>query len=121
LIGGASVDVPAAGNGNMLNIGGMIIANLSTLAAPSSFAGCGTGAAVDAHANNRSGTLTIGTGTVTSCAMTLAGSGYASWSHCRVTPHSTLAAFAYSYTTTVITITGTALASAVVDYECDGY
>ena len=63
----------------------------------------------------------MGTGAVTSCAMTLAGTGYSTWNHCRVTPHATLAAFGYSYSLTAITFTGTSLTSAVVDYDCDGY
>jgi hypothetical protein len=52
--------------------------------------------------------------------MTFGAPGFSSWNHCRVTPHVTLAAFAYSYTLTTLTITGTSITSAVVDYSCDG-
>jgi len=118
---GVSVDALTAATTKEINIGNILYYNANNVSAPNTFAGCGTGAAVDAHANNRSGTLTMGTGAVTSCAMTLAGTGYSTWNHCRVTPHATLAAFGYSYSLTAITFTGTSLTSAVVDYDCDGY
>jgi hypothetical protein len=113
------VDTPLAGSNNMLNIGGLLFANINSLAAPAVSA-CGTTPAIDANANNRSGTITVGTATPASCTMTFAGTGYASWNHCRVMPHATLVAFAYAYTKTTLTLTGTALSGAI-DYDCDGY
>ena len=121
LIGTSSnTDTPAAGSSNIINIGGLWYGNTGSLAAPSTFT-CGTTPSVDAHANNRSGTITAGSGTVTSCAMTFAGTGYTTWNHCRVFPQSAIASFAYSYTLTGITITGTSLTSFKFDYDCDGY
>jgi len=117
----ASVDTPTAASNYELDIANLVYHNLATTAAPSSFSGCGTGASVDAHANNISGTLTMGTGTVTSCVLTLAGSGFTTWDHVRVVPHGTYAGFAYSYSLTGITITGTSLAGDVFEYETDGY
>jgi hypothetical protein len=121
LIGTSSaIDANSASASNELNIAGLIFGNTNSIAAPSTFT-CGTSPSVDTHANNRSGTLTAGTGTVTSCAMTLAGTGFAVWDHCIVAPHGTYAGFAYSYTLTAITITGTSLAGDVFNWECDGY
>jgi hypothetical protein len=98
-----------------------------TFAVPIAFSGaapvvsaCGTSPSIDAHATNSSGTVTVGTVTATSCTITFATSGFVTWNHCNVTAQSTLAAFAYSYTKTVITVTGTTLVSAILDYRCDG-
>jgi hypothetical protein len=115
-----AVDTNAAATSNEVNIAGLLFLNTNSLAAPAVSA-CGTSPTIDSKANNRSGTVTVGTGVVASCTITLAGTGYASWNHCRITPHSTLAAFAYSYTLTVLTVTATSLTSAVLDYDCDGY
>jgi hypothetical protein len=81
---------------------------------------CGTSPSIDSHATNFSGTVTAGSGTVTSCTVTFAASGFATWVHCRVSPESTIAAFGYSYTKTVLTVTATSLTSDVFDYACDG-
>lgn len=81
---------------------------------------CGTSPSIDGHATNNSGTVTVGTGAAASCTVTFANSGYATWNHCRVTPQSTLAAFGYTYTKTVLTVTGTTLTGASFDYNCDG-
>lgn len=121
LIGTSSTtDTPAAGSSNEINIGGLLFYNTVSLAAPV-VTSCGTSPTIDAHANNRSGTVTVGTGTATSCTITFAGGGYTTWNHCRVTSQTTEAALAYSYTTTVLTITGTSLVSDLLDYDCDGY
>ena len=120
LIGtGPVTDVFQGNVSNMLNIGGIIYQNLTTTASPT-VAG-GTSPSIDSYANNKSGQVTFGTGTVTSGTITFAGGGYAFWNHCRVTPHSTVASFAYSYTKAVITVTGASITSLMVDYDCDGY
>jgi hypothetical protein len=80
----------------------------------------GSSPTIDSNATDTSGTATAGSGTVTSFTITF-NVGYVVWNHCRVTPHSTIVAFAYSYTKTVITITGTSLTSDVFDYDCDGH
>jgi hypothetical protein len=80
----------------------------------------GTSPSIDAKANAAHGTVTFGTGTVTSGTITFA-AAYSTLNHCRVIPHSTLASFGYSYTLSAITVTATSLTSAVVDYECDGF
>jgi hypothetical protein len=121
LIGTSSaVDTLTSSTSNEINVGGLLFYNNASTAAPAVSA-CGTSPAIDAHANNRSGTVTTGSGVNTSCTVTLAGSGYTTWNHCRVTPHQSDAGFAYSYTTTVITVTATSLTSEVFDYDCDGY
>lgn len=110
----------SATNSGQIDIGDLLFWNKGSTAAPA-LSACGTGSpTVDAHGNNRSGTITMGGGALASCTMTFAGSGYATWNHCRVTPHATLAAFAYSYTLTTMTITATSETAAVVDYDCDG-
>lgn len=80
---------------------------------------CGTGPSIDAHATDFSGTVTVGTVAAASCTITF-NATFATWNHCRVTAQSTLAAFAYSYTLSAITVTGTSLVSAKIDYQCDG-
>lgn len=116
----SSTDTVASGDSDKIIIGDMLYLNHNSTAAPA-VTSCGTSPTIDSHANNHSGTVTVGSGTATSCTVTLAGTGYSTWNHCRVTPHSTLAAFAYSYTTTVLTVTGTSLTSALFDYACEGY
>lgn len=115
-----NADLPAVGSNNYVNFGGLLFYNNNSTAAPAVTA-CGSSPSIDSHANNRSGTITVGSGVVASCTVTFAGTGYSTWNHCRVTPHTTIAAFAYSYTKTVLTLTATSLTSDAVDYDCDGY
>jgi hypothetical protein len=120
LIGTSSaVTTVAASSSNEINIGGLLFYNNASVAAPA-VTSCGGSPSIDAHANNKSGTVTVGTTTGT-CTVTFAGTGYSTWAHCRVTSQSTLAAFAYSYTTTVLTVTATTLGGDKFDYDCDGY
>ena len=114
-----SVDTIAGGTSNEINIDGLLYYNATSIAAPT-VSSCGTSPAIDANANDRSGTVTVGTVAAASCTITFA-SAYASWNHCRVTSHSTIATFAYSYTLSAITLTGTSLVGDLVDYDCDGY
>lgn len=79
---------------------------------------CGTSPSIDANATDTVGTVTVGSSTA-SCTITFA-VAYATFNHCRVTSQQNLAAFAYSYTKTAITVTATALGGDVVDYNCDG-
>jgi hypothetical protein len=119
-----TVDVPAANTSNMLNIGNLIFGNLSNATGHPAISACGTGPTVDGKSNNKSGTVTVGTGTPASCTITFAGTGYASWNHCRVTSQkgqTAVANFGYSYTLTAITVTATSLLTDVIDYDCDGY
>ena len=122
LIGFSSaVDTPSSSSSNEINIGGIIFGNTNSTAAPA-VSSCGTSPTIDSHANNKSGTVTVGSGVIATCTVTFAGTGYSTWNHCRVTPQTaSLAAFAYSYTLTVLTVTGTSLTSSVFDYDCDGY
>lgn len=120
IIIGVNSACKAAANSNMINIGGLIYYNVNSAAAPA-VTSCGTSPSIDANANNKSGTVTIGTGSPASCTVTFAGTGYSSWNHCRVTAQTGgLVNFGYGYTLTVLTITSTAL-SGKVDYDCDGY
>lgn len=82
--------------------------------------GCGTSPAIDSHATNNSGTVTVGTVAAASCTVTFANSGFTTWNHCNVTPQTALATFGYSYTKTVLTVTATSLLNEVFDYRCDG-
>lgn len=117
---GNSLTKASAASSNQINVGDLFFLNNASLATPA-LSACGTGSpTVDTHGNNRSGTITMGGGALASCTMTFAGSGYAVWNHCRVSPHATLATFAYSYTLTTMTITATSETAAVVDYSCDG-
>lgn len=116
----ATVDTATATSSNEVNIEGLLFYNNNSLAAPAVTA-CGTSPAIDAHANNRSGMVTVGTGAAASCTITFAGTGYSTWNHCRITGQTTTAAFAYSYTKTVITVTATSLLGELIDYDCDGY
>jgi hypothetical protein len=121
IIIGQGISTVAATSSNEINVGGILFYNNGSTAAPAVTA-CGTSPSIDTHANNKSGTVTAGSGTATSCKITFAGSGYSTWNHCRVTPETaSVAAFAYSYTKTVLTLTGTSLTSDVFDYDCDGY
>jgi hypothetical protein len=79
---------------------------------------CGTSPSIDANATNLSGTVTVGS-TATSCTATFA-TAFTTYNHCRVTSQSTLAAFAYTYSKTAITVTATVLGTDVFDYQCDG-
>ena len=123
LIGaGKPVDTIDGTTSNEINIAGLLFYNKATNEAPGFGAGdCGNSPSVDAHANNRSGTITAGAGARGSCTMTFAGSGYANWNHCRVTSQSAMPTLAYSYTLKAITIRGTSVSSDKFDYDCDGY
>lgn len=80
---------------------------------------CGTSPTIDSRATDASGTVTVGTVAAASCTITF-NIAYVTWNHCNVTAQSTLAAFAYSYTKAAITVTGTSLVGALIDYRCDG-
>jgi hypothetical protein len=81
-------------------------------------ASCGTSPTVDSNATDSAGTANIGTGTVTSCTISFK-IAYGTYNHCVVSPQSALGSFGYSYTTSAITLTGSAL-SGKVDYRCEG-
>lgn len=79
---------------------------------------CGTSPSIDAHATDTSGTVTAGAA-ATSCTVTF-NKAFATWSHCRVTPQTTLTGLTYSYTLSAITVAATGLGGDLVDYQCDG-
>lgn len=106
-------------NDNTISIGNIAYWNNKSTAAPA-VSSCGTSPSIDAKANNKSGTVTVGTVAAATCTVTFAGTGYAAWNHCRVTSQSTIASFAYTYTLTTITVTGTSLVGDLFDYDCDG-
>lgn len=121
LIGTSSaVTTPAAASANEINIGGLLIFNNASTAVPV-ISACGTSPAVDSKANAASGMVTAGSGVLGSCTITFA-SAYTTWNHCQVTSQAgNIAGFAYSYTLSAITITGTSITSDVFDYKCDGF
>ena len=79
---------------------------------------CGTSDALDGFATDAAGTLTTGTGTVSSCVITF-NKAYVNFDHVRVTAHSSSTSFSYTYSKSAITITTTA-ASAVFEYTSEG-
>lgn len=120
LIGTSSATtVVSAGDSSKLNIGNLIFNDLAGTSAPT-ISPCGTSPTVDTHANNYSGTVTVGSVSATSCTITFA-HAYTTWNHCRVTAQTTLAGLAYSYTTAAITVSATGLTGDLIDYQCDGY
>lgn len=121
LIGNSSaVDALTSSTNNEINIGNLLYYNTTTTSAPA-VSSCGTSPSIDSRANNRSGTVTVGTIAAASCTITFAGSGYSTWDHCRVTSQGIITSFAYAYSLTAITVTGTSLVGDKVDYDCDGY
>ena len=117
---GYGLDVLSSSTSNEVNLGGLLFLNANSTAT-TNINTCGTSATIDSHANNKSGTVTAGTGTFSSCVINFAGSGYSTWNHCRVTPHGTYSGWGYSYNLTTLTATATAAANIVFDYDCDGY
>lgn len=115
---GYNLDTLTSSTSNEINIGGLLFYNNTSTAAPS-VTSCGTSPSIDSHANDKSGTVTAGSGTVTSCTIAFA-SAYVTWDHCRVTSQSAESSFAYSYTKSAITVTATSLTSDLIDYDCDG-
>lgn len=79
---------------------------------------CGTSPSIQANSTDADGQVTVGT-TASSCTVTF-GASYATFVHCVVNSESTLAAFAYSYTLSAITVTATTLGSDKFDYSCRG-
>jgi hypothetical protein len=116
---GYNTDIASVGMSNEINIGNFYFGT-SVSAAQPVVSACGTTPTIDAKANNKSGTVTVGTGAAASCTITFAGGGFSTWNHCRVTSQVSAAAFAYSYTVTAITVTATSLLTDKIDYDCDG-
>ena len=115
-----AVTTPASSSSNFIDIGQLLFFNKNSTAAPT-VSSCGTSPAIDTKANMASGTVTVGSGTVSSCTITFA-SALNTWNHCRVTSQAgKIAGLAYTYTTTAITVTATSLTSDVFDYQCDGF
>jgi hypothetical protein len=79
---------------------------------------CGSGAAIDANANDEAGTVTVGS-VATSCTVTFA-KAYTTFNHCKVTSQSSISGLAYAYTKTAITVTASVLGGDAFDYVCDG-
>lgn len=117
LIGNSLAGTTAASS-NQVDIADLLRLNSTSTAVPV-ISACGTSPSVDAKANNYSGTVTVGTVAAASCTITFA-SAYASFVHCRVSSQSSIATFAYSYTTAAITVTATSLVADKIDYQCDG-
>lgn len=115
---GYNQQTAAVGTSNEINVGGIFFGNNNSTGAPA-VSSCGTSPSIDAHANNVTGQVTAGTGSPTSCTVTFAGTGYGTWNHCQVTAETSQSTFGYSYTTTVLTITGAAL-TGKIDYDCQG-
>ena len=77
---------------------------------------CGT-TAVTITGNDFGGTVTVGSSASTSCIITFA-TAYATTPGCAVTSQSQLASFAYTVSTTAITVTQTSTASNLINYVC---
>jgi hypothetical protein len=80
---------------------------------------CGGSPALSSGATDNLGQITVGTATTT-CTLTFA-QPFATSVRCTVTSGSTLAAFAYVYSLSAITISATVLGGDLVDYSCAGY
>ena len=106
-------------------IGGVIFANGGsggrTQPTPSA---CGTSPSADARANSKSGTITPGTGSPTSCTVTFGVGAYRQWAHCVVTPETAVSGFSYAKSgigasNFVLTVTAGA-GLGPFDYVCEG-
>lgn len=86
----------------------------ATGAAPA-LSSCGTTPAIEG--SDLSGTVTMGTGSPTSCTITF-NAAYASAPRCSVTWRTNIASMQYTVSTTAITLTQTATSSNLVDYIC---
>jgi hypothetical protein len=73
---------------------------------------------VDANSSPTGGTVTIGGSSPASCTITFA-VAFVNWNHC-VLSFENGTAKPYSYTKSVITITGSPTSAGLVDYKCDG-
>src|SRR5262249_25957010 len=95
------------------------LSNVGHIAFPSTAPGlsaCGTSPTISG--SDVAGTITMGTGTPTSCTLTFA-NAYSAAPHCVVTWRATpLATQSYAITTTTLVLTQTATSSNVVDYIC---
>lgn len=82
---------------------------------------CGT-ATIDANATNTAGQVAI-TAATASCTITFATPTFTTYAHCSVVDEfaGSTAAFAYTVTTTAISVTATALNGNTLDYVCHGY
>lgn len=122
---GHDLSATTSSDSNTLNLGGLVKGDLTNVhvnyggAAPV-LSACGTSPTIDANATDTSGTVTVGTVAASSCTVTF-NKAFTSYVHCRVAAQTaSLAAVAYSYSITAITITGTSLIGALFDYSCDG-
>lgn len=117
--GAGGADVVTASDSNKIVIGNLLFWSDVSVAAPAVTA-CGT-STIDTNANNATGQVNITAGAPSSCTITFAGATpYTTWNHCTVTQETANVTFAYSYSTSAITLTGTALAGKY-DYSCQGY
>jgi hypothetical protein len=98
---------------------GIGIKGISFIAANPTVSSCGTSPSVDANSSNYAGKVTAGSVAASSCTVTFA-TAFSTYNHCRITSQSTIASFAYTYTLSAITVTGTSLVGDVFDYACDG-
>jgi hypothetical protein len=122
LIGTSStVDTPATGTSNYLNIGGLLIGDVSKGhtafgGAAGTLSACGTSPTLGASSTDHVGTVTAGSG-ATSCTLTWA-STWSSAPSCNVTSRSGLA-LSYTPATGALVVTATGLGGTTFDYRCD--
>ncbi|MDR3534932.1 MAG: hypothetical protein P4L71_00405 [Acetobacteraceae bacterium] len=118
------MDTPAAGSTYYLNIGGLLIGNISTghvgwggtALTSAKLSSCGTSPAIATSSTDHVGTITAGT-SATSCTLTFA-TAYASAPSCTVTSRTGLA-LTYTPSTATLVVSNASLASSVFDYRCD--
>lgn len=104
---------------NTVTLTGKTLGSLSFTASNPVISSCGTSPTVDANSSNYAGRVTVGSVAAASCTVTFA-SAFNTYNHCRITSQSTIASFAYTYTLSAITVTGTSLVGDLFDYVCDG-
>lgn len=113
-----TVGIPSPGTGQWLNIQNVIAGSMVAKIAGTSLTSCGTTPQLNAQATELNGTITTGTGSLTSCTFNFSVTHSAAPS-CVITARSgTAPAYAVSTTNFVIT---TAATGATFDYHCSGY
>lgn len=100
--------------------GAVYISGINIKASNPTVSSCGTSPSIDSNSSNYAGTVTVGSVSATSCTITFA-SAFTTYNHCVITSQQSVAAFAYSYTLSDITVTATSMVSDKIDYHCEGY
>lgn len=113
-----TVTMPSPSTGQWLNIQNVIAGSMIAKVAGTSLSSCGTTPQLNAQATELNGTITTGTGSLTSCTFSFSVAHTAAPS-CVITARSGTP-FPYAVSTTNFVIT-TAATNATFDYHCSGF